>query len=125
MEAPGPTAVRDGVMWDGAGALELAFALAYRDSDWDLQVLADGDAASDARLKVLEEYATAGFDSLAAHYETLGSSVSAADLLMEIKKQVPPVLPQLENPPAGEREEDPLIAMLRRRGKLPARKEEA
>lgn len=112
------TTVRDSIMWEATGALELAFALAYRDSEWDLSVVADGAVADDIRLRALEEYAAGGFDLLLESYEALGSNSSAADLLLHMNKQAPPRGTMPAPTELQEPGEDPLIAALRRRGKL-------
>lgn len=107
-------------MWEATGAFELAFSLAYRDGEWDLSVIADGATAEEARLRALEEYAAGGFDLLLERYEAMGGNVSASDLLLDVNKQTPARGSAIVDRSEEGLVEDPLIAALRRRGKLPA-----
>ncbi len=109
--------IRDTIMLGAPGAAELAFVLAYQSSGWDLSVIADGDDASDARLKALEQYAAGGFAVVDERYSSAGRSVSAAELMLLVQSNVEP--PKASYQPEREEQiENPLIAALRRRGKL-------
>jgi hypothetical protein len=110
--------IRDTVLLEAKGALELSFALAYRRAQWDLGVIADGEESLAARVNALEEYACGGLDFLAQRLTELGATTSALELLMDAKKQVTLRDAELPASEATERDEDPVIAALRRRGKL-------
>lgn len=118
LPAPSDQKIRDTVLLDAKGALELSFALAYRRANWDLAVIADGEESLAARVSALEEYACGGLDFLSERLIDLGATTSALELLMDAKKQV--TLRDTELPASDtiDHDEDPVISALRRRGKL-------
>lgn len=114
------TQIRDSIMLGASGAAELAFALAFRGNDWDLSVVADGDDAADGRLKALEEWAAGGFALMAERFDSAGRNISAVELMLQVQQAVTTPKPSYHGPESPQ-VENPLIAALRRRGKLQAK----
>ena len=114
----GRVQIRDSILFGARGAIELAFCLAYqREEPWSLNCVADSDMETDKRINALQEYAAGGLQVLTDTFNEAGGSLSATELMLRVHNVVSPP-PHRYVPIRGERREDPLIAALRRTGKL-------